>query len=73
MEWRLTPALPSGLPWLNGFPAQGGQPPPRPSGVKQNQASISPQDPTLGHGPQVGLRERRGAVPSPERSPDITR
>lgn len=38
------------------------QPLPGLPGVKQNQASISP-GPTLGHGPQVGLWERRRSPP----------
>lgn len=72
MEWKLTRALPSGLPWLNGTRLRAGSPPPGlPVSSRIRPASL-PQDRLLAMGPQVGLWGAE-AVPSPERSPDITR
>lgn len=71
--WGFIPVLPSWPLWLNEASLLGAQqPPPRPPCGTQNQASISLQAPTPGHGPQVGLPELRGAAPSPEYLPDIT-
>lgn len=61
--------LPSWPLWLNeASPLRAQQPLRRP----QNHASIAVLAPALGHGPQVGLPEPRGAAPSPELWPDIT-